>query len=384
MRIDDVKFTNIELLKEYVMILKEKKKNPGRNIEKLFNSFSLSLTISELMPMEYMILHELVSKVNIIDIKRGYSNCYMEKIPLSDEYKDTLEKTERIYRTIYSESKIDCLEYYYPFIGNEYTVTMDLIGYRIFQFFGTDIIQIFNEAKDNDGNELTWKDLIIQLFYQTFYNAFYNMLDFSTLNTSNDDPNQIVTDLMNKNHYNKITNSVCKVESIIGPHGIYLSFIDSKNSNLEEFTNLLKMYHEEEMNDIKIQFLCKSTLLTYLKYMNYVLDHESYRLICKRTDSRFDNKLDKYKTRLNQLMKEMNSERMYQIENEDNPIILSALLMPNILIKYRLSFSLKELLELNIKLNSSEPDIFFDDGGEFSKITNELNQTKNVLNSIIS
>ena len=68
MRIDDVKFTNIELLKEYVMILKEKKKNPGRNIEKLFNSFSLSLTISELMPMEYMILHELVSKVNIIDI----------------------------------------------------------------------------------------------------------------------------------------------------------------------------------------------------------------------------------------------------------------------------------------------------------------------------
>ena len=39
MRIDDVKFTNIELLKEYVMILKEKKKNPGRNIEKLFNSF---------------------------------------------------------------------------------------------------------------------------------------------------------------------------------------------------------------------------------------------------------------------------------------------------------------------------------------------------------
>ena len=83
-------------------------------------------------------------------------------------------------------------------------------------------------------------------------------------------------------------------------------------------------------------------------------------------------------------MKEMNSERMYQIENQDNPIILSALLMPNIMIKYRLSFSLKELLELNIKLNSSEPDIFFDNGGEFSKISNELNQTKNVLNSIIS
>lgn len=384
MRIDDLNFTNIELLKEYVMILKEKKKNPGRNIEKLFNSFSLSLVISELMPMEYMILHELVSKVSIIDIKRGYSNCYIEKIPLSDEYKNTLEKTERIYNTIDSETGIDCLKYYYPFIGNEYTVTMDLIGYRIFQFFGTDIIQIFNEAKDNDGNELTWKDLIIQLFYQTFYNAFYNMLDFSTLTTSDDDPNQIVTDLMNKNHYNKIKNSVCKVESVIGPHSIYLNFIDAENSNLEEFTNLLKKYHEEDMDDIKIQFLCNSTLFTYLKYVDHVLDHESYISICKRMDSRFDNKLDKYKTRLNQLMKEMNSERMYQIQNQDNPIILSALLMPNVLIKYRLSFSLRELLESNIFSVYSSPDIFIDNGGESSKISNELILTKKVLNTIIS
>lgn len=378
MIINNIDFINIDLFKRYVDILKENKKNPGRNIEKLFNPMIVTIHIDELTPMEYMGLTKMMDEVKVLNFKSGSESCNLDKVELSDEYKESIKKAGRIYNSIIKEGGMNFFHYFYPFIGMEYEVEVTLKGYHIFSFFGTNITNIFAEVKDNDDNLLSWKDLLIQLFYDSFYNSLYSILDFSTLKTSDDVgySDNIIYSLMDEEYYNKINKSKIKLHSVVSDKTAF-HFIDSKD-NAEEFGNTIGKSRKE---DISIYFLCNTSLYTYFELLDNVIDTEPLKNVINRNNYIIDvNKCDKYKSRLNQLISEFHTERMYQLENDNNPVIQSVYLLPCISIKYILKVSFDKMESfIDILNNHIDKDIF----GETNELISELNKIKKILDVFV-
>lgn len=337
-----------------------------RNIENLTNTSSLKIQLSEITMLEFLVLKEMVSKIVIDKAYYGEENCNMELLHIPDEFKDTLRKMEKIYNSIQKETGKD-LTPYYPFALIQYDVTIYLDGYRIFQFFGSDLQKLFEE-------EITEVEVfhtkVFQYFYNTFYNALFARIGINPMKRVKD----FVKIFMNDYHYAKIDNSeLALLDMVKYPEKeINFHFIDS-DDDITEFNKKIKGGNPE---DIRVSFLMNTSIFTYVKFIDYVTDHQPYEDILVSNQYRMAQSLKDYHTRISQLFDELTSHRKFELSKEKfDPIVSSFYLCLNLLIKYRIEMSLQDLVDMEIDVD----DII----SEGSGIEEIFIKTKSILKNMI-
>lgn len=371
MNVKKIWFGGSKIIEKYYDMKKEvSPEKPDRNIDNLLNSSSIKIELSEISIFEFFGLKEMASSVTVQNIHYGKKNCNLEPFHLSDEYIDTLDKFESIFTSIEKEVN-SSLKIFYPLALFQLDVTVIFDGYRIYQFFGTDLKNIFIK------NENTIEEKVFMEFFNNFYRSLF--LKFSQSEPSS---NKSVSELnfmdmfMEKEHWSKISDSETIILDTItsSDDEINFHFINSED-DIEEFSSKIK---NADPSKVKVSFLMNTSIFNYFKLIDYVIDHQNYDSLLKASNYAISDKLKDYMERINQLFNEVVSHRNYILkDNEAGPIVQSMYLNMNIKIKYHIQITLKELIDGNL-LEGQESDIL----SEVDEIKATMNKTRKVLESI--
>lgn len=384
MKLNSLDFTNLNEFKDYINYIypdKKQKNSIPRNIEKELNSCILTLTIEELSPIEYLILEESATEVLVDQVVFGNNHCNLKKIEISDEYEIALKNASVTLGNIERETGETLFHSYIPFTLIEFKVRVIFSGYQIIQFFGSDLINIFDDEEDIDKK-------IFKLFYQYTYQSFLLKTNYNTLNKKNYGEDYTTEKFMNDYHYNKIMdNEIFKLECIQGIEGLSFHFIDGKDDMNTFITKLNSL--KDDFHQVNIVFLCNTTIINfiinYYKMKKYLLDHEELNSLIIKSNYRMSARFSDYEQRIKQIIGELHSERDYQIRREGNtPINSSFYMIGNTPIKYRLSIPLDEFLTNNpiddiFNKGSSGSDIFDEQKTIKETSDNVLKILKNVI-----
>lgn len=358
MIVADVKTENIDKL---ISVYQEGKTNEnfkklfGNRITALLNHVKINFIISDLGIFEYYFMKKLATTISLPNHGQYRISNSMVKPETYPERYSIIKQLEVIEQEIMNDEDIESIKDIYdiPFFLPIGMVKMDSVfvtfsGENIL-LFSNGFIEKFVESILNKTEEEI-KNFFIQELIQSFYS-------FMATHVSNVD---VLSEYAIQSRYYKYIGlkDITRAAEVSCPAGM-MSFFGEASDHINE--DIVKIrdfltHSPDEKYRVEYSFILNTDIYTFLmidQLCPWIKDHQPFKILIGRPDdaippymSLYNDVHTKYKKRLEEIYKNYTSIKNVVVQTPEENLNRYNYILCNQKIKYTLSFSLSEFLQI--------------------------------------